>query len=305
MHQFTATPVIVHHKAALDGSQFPPNSLEAIRECLEADAAFIEIDALPLKHGDFLLVHDDTLESETNGTGPVSTVTPDEAKHLRIRHDGEVTSCRPPLLSEVVALFLEYEGKAASRLQIDYKAVLPGIEDEPLRRLLEIITPLKDRVLVSTGADWHLRALRRMASWLDLGFDIGFYLDYRKGDPDPRVPPHRLNAYGYYDDHILGMRAYLPPAAYLAERCEILLSAVSGVSTWYVSHHLIRRALSDGFNMAAWLQTRGIRLDAWTLDADDAAAVTNAQQLLVAGVHQFTTNTPLALADLLTLNGRS
>lgn len=289
-------PLIVHHMAALDGFSYPPNALEAVRACLEAGAAFIEIDVTPLRDRDYLLVHDAELESETTGQGDVSAATVEDVRELFIKHDGQPTPFRPALLSDVVELMREYGG--TSRLQIDYKSVLPQRDDEPLRRLIDLIAPLEDRVLVSTGADWHLRRLRRLAGWLDLGFDIGFYLDYRPRPIDPRLPPFRQGAYGYHDDHILATQPVLPAADYLAERCETLVSVTPGMSTWYVSHHLITRALDDGFNMAAWLHDCGIRLDAWTLDVGKPSS-DHARRLRDAGVDQFTTNTPLALADLL------
>lgn len=297
MSNHTSSLVIVHHMAALDESPFPPNSLEAVRACLEAGAAFIEIDVMPLRAEDYLLVHDPVLENETTGSGPVDSITTDDAANLFIKHRGAAAPYRPALLSQIVALMLDYGGNA--RLQIDYKAVLPRADDEPLRRLVRLIEPLGQRVLVSSGADWHLRRLRRLAPWLDLGFDIGFYLDYRPQPADPRMPPFRLGAYGYHDDHVLAARELLPAADYLAERCELLRLALPDASTWYVNHHLINRCMDDGFNMAEWLFERGITLDAWTLDVGKDGIAARAPRLRDAGVSQFTTNTPRALMALL------
>jgi glycerophosphoryl diester phosphodiesterase len=293
-----APPVIVHHMAAMDGWPHPPNALESVRACLEAGAAFIEIDVTPLREDDYLLVHDDVLEHETTGSGPVSAAAPGDIAGLHIRYGDAVMSHRPALLSEVVALLLSHGGKA--RLQIDYKSVLPMADDEPLRRLIRLIEPLGGRVLVSTGADWHLRRLRALAGWLDLGFDIGFYLDYRPQPADPRLPPFRAGAYGYHDDHILAAQRLLPTPAYLAERCDILRLATPGMSTWYVHHLLISRMLDDGFNLADWLHAHDIRLDAWTLDVGRPTSA-DALRLRAAGVDQFTTNTPAALGQMLKL----
>jgi glycerophosphoryl diester phosphodiesterase len=292
----TTTPIIVHHMAALDNSGYPPNSLEAIRASLEAGAAFIEIDVTALATGDYLLVHDDVLEHETSGSGKVAETVPEQTRSLYIKtRAGDVTAYRPPLLSDVVALFGEYPNGA--RLQIDYKNVYPMRDDEPMRRFLQLIAPLGERVLVSSGADWNLRWMRRNAEWLDLGFDIGFYLDYRTTPSDPRQPPYAEGAYGYHDDHVLAKLPLLAPAQYLAERCDILVHTIPQVSTWYVNHQLLSRALDEGFNMAAWLHERNIKLDAWTLDSGrvpDAAIL----RLRDAGTDQFTTNTPLALGRL-------
>ncbi|MBK9749913.1 MAG: hypothetical protein IPO91_24490 [Chloroflexi bacterium] len=292
---------IVHHMAALDAAHNAPNSLNAVEACLAANAAAIEVDIMPLAGEDFLLVHDDVLESETTGQGRVSECTPETAKKLQLKQRGGsvVSDQVPALLTEVVAAMLG--APARTRLQLDYKAINPTVDDEWLRRVIRIVEPLGDRVIVSSYADWHLRRLRRLASWLDIGFDIGLYLEWR--DPawqvDARKPPFHLGSYGYYDDHVLARQRLLPNAAYLAERCEILLRQVPEASTWYVSHHLIARGLDEGFNMAAWLRQNDVKLDAWTMDVDKPIAVANAPRLRDAGVDLFTSNTPLALGQLL------
>jgi glycerophosphoryl diester phosphodiesterase len=289
-------PLIVHHMAALDGSPYPQNSLEAIQACLETEAAFIEIDVTALASDDYLLVHDGVLEHETNGVGEVGGASPEATRNLLIKtRAAVVTSYHPPLLSDVEALFRQYPGQ--SRLQIDFKNVFPMEDDEPLRRFIRLIEPLGSRVLVSSGADWQLRWMHKNAPWLDLGFDIGFYLDYSTEPRDPRVPPYMLGAYGFYDDHILARQKWVSTAQYLAERCEIIRLMTPGMTVWYVDHHLITHALAEGFNMAEWLHQADIKLDAWTLDVGRVSDA-NLLQLRAAGIDQFTTNTPTALAKL-------
>src|SRR5689334_2360791 len=103
-------PVIVHHKAAVPpqvalGGQFPPNSLEAIRACLEEKASFVEIDITALADADYLLVHDPVLEAETTGVGLVAECPAEQVRGLFIRDakTGEATASRAPLLSDAVA----------------------------------------------------------------------------------------------------------------------------------------------------------------------------------------------------------
>jgi hypothetical protein len=193
-------------------------------------------------------------------------------------------------------LFREYPNGA--RLQLDFKNIIPFGDDEPLHRLLNLIQPLGDRVLVSSGADWQLRKLRALAPWLDLGFDPGFYIDLRvHTDEDTDAHPRQQGAYGYVDDHPLAQRRLWPTADYLRDRCWTFMGLVSGASIMYVSHHLLVKSLDDGFNWAEELHKGGIKLDAWTLDIDNPVAVANAERLLAAGVDQFTTNTPTALAE--------
>lgn len=292
-------PAIVHHMAALDNQAAPPNSLEAIRACLEADAVFIEIDVTALARDDYLLVHDAQLESETSGQGMVGDTTPAQARELFFRRHGSVTSYHVPLLSEVVQLFQEL-GKP-TRLQLDFKNVYPMPTDEPLHRLVKLIEPLGDRVLVSSGADWQLRKLRHIAPQLLLGFDIMLYLDWEPLDHtrDPRSYPKRRGAYGYYDDHVLALAKLWTIPEYLNDRCESLIGAVPDVSVFYIEHNFLAQSLADGFNWAAVLHAHGIKLDAWTMDSTNPTAVENVKKLYAAGVDLFTTNTPRAIAEIL------
>ncbi len=286
---------IVHHMAADDGRGVP-NSLEAIQSCLDQDAAWIEIDVTALADADYLLVHDPDLGSETTGSGPVAACNAERAAGLFFRHAGVTTACRVPRLSEVVGAMVRHGG--ASRLQVDFKNVFPFPNDEPLRRLVRILEPLGSRVLVSSNADWQLRRLRALAPWLELGLDVHFYIDWRgEGDvANPNLIPRVRGAYGYWDDHPIARQRFWPTAEYLEDRCGALLGLVPGATTFYVSHDLLCQSLDDGFNWAAYLHRAGIRLDAWTLDLDNPVALVNARRLLAAGVDQFTTNTPTALA---------
>ncbi len=287
-------PIFIHHAAALEGSSAAPNSLEAIRACLIAGAAFIEIDVIALADTDYLLVHDPLLESETTGQGPVSACTAIAAKRLYFKNAPQY---HVPKLSEVVELFLDYGED--SRLQIDFKQKRPFPGDEPLHRLLDIIQPLGNRVLVSSQADWHLRKLRNFAPWLDLGFDIGFYLDWRDGDPQPDVHPRKRGAYRYWDDHPLAEERLWSTADYLADRCASLIRLVPAASTFYLNHELILHSLDDGFNWAGALHREAYQLAAWTVDADKPNSGEIIKRLLEAGVDQFTTNTPVTFAELL------
>lgn len=298
-HLNIQSPTIVHHMAALDRQPAPPNSLAAIQNCLQAGARFIEIDVTALADRDYLLVHDPELQAETTGQGSVAESTVEQVRPLNIKHREVETPYPVALLSDVVRAFLDSSGQA--RLQIDYKNVIPFPNDEPLYRLVDLIKPLGNRVIVSTGADWQLRRLRKIAPWLTLGFDIMWYIDWQpEGQPrDPRQYPKVRGAYGYYDDHILASERHWRTAEYLQDRCESLVSLVPDVSAFYLEHTLIAQSLNDGFNWAECLHHYGILLDAWTMDVTNPAAAQHAPKLLEAGVDLFTTNTPRALAELL------
>ena len=293
-------PLIVHHMGALDKSGYPPNSLEAIGASLKADADFIEIDANALAVTDYIVMHGPDMSDETASTGVPSEYTVERAKSVVFKG----TTVRVPVLSEVVQLFREHPGK--TQLQIDYKNVLPFNDREPLNRLIQIIEPLGKRVIVSTGADWQLRALRKLAPALRLGFDIHFYIDWRRADYVPNAdpmqnsPPYRQGAYpGYWDDHILAGAPLWSLKNYLDDRMEALAVQVPGAEIAYLDYHFILQALKDGSNPVAILHEAGVRCDAWTFDIKSPDSVALLKTLKEAGVDQFTSNTPLALRQAL------
>ena len=69
--------LLIHHTARSDGHTLPPSSLPAIQHCLAAQARIIEVDILPLRTDDFLLIHDANLEGTTTGQGLVAECVPE------------------------------------------------------------------------------------------------------------------------------------------------------------------------------------------------------------------------------------
>ena len=296
---------IVHHMAALDVPVGPPNSLASISACLDYGADVIEVDITALADEDFLLVHEDQLDGETTGTGAVAACSARLARTLRLRQAGNATRHPAALLSEVVARLLAHPAK--TELQLDLKSVDPGQPDEILERLVRLIAPLERRVIVSSGADWHLRTLRRIAPELRLGFDPMWLIDWAPEGAfrDPRTFPRQRGAYGYFDDHLLASERRTTPERYLRQRCESLCGLVPGVEAFYMDHEMVVQSLEDGFNWADALRAEGIKLDVWTVDVTNPRARSHASRLRGMGVALWTSNTPEALQHLLETGGET
>lgn len=296
--------LIAHHMGALDGWPHPANTLEAIEASLRDGADIIEIDATALADHDYLLVHDPVLESETTGTGEVGALSSAAARTLRVKWRGAATDHAVPQLRDVVALFLRHPGH--TQLQIDFKNAVPFASDEPLQRLADIVAPLGERVIVSSGADWQMRRLRRFAPRLRLGYDIMWAIDWsaQPETRDPRELPKTVGAYGYLDDHPIAARRIWSTAVYLENRIEALLGLVPDVKVFYVRWSFILRCHADGFDLPAFLHARGIAIDAWTLDVGRPGHAEACLALRALGVDFYKTNTPHAVRDLLTGKAR-
>lgn len=288
-------PIIVHHKANLDGQAHPPNSLKMIQASLEANAAFIEVDIVALAEDDYLILHDHALDSETTGQGIADEYTVEQATslHFKAYPDHKVA-----LLSEVVDLFQQSSTK--TRLQLDFKNVIPFPTDEPLQRLVALVKPLGKQVIISSCADWQLRKLHRLSPTVDLGFDPLFYFDYRhpSGQYPPQIPPFKQGAYGYYDDGLVARQQIWPAADYLLDRCEELSRRVPKISVMYINYRTLLQSLEDGFNWVEYLGKHEIAVAAWTVDIGKIEDYL-IQQLVNAGVAYITTNTPIGLKEIL------
>jgi glycerophosphoryl diester phosphodiesterase len=289
----TVGPLLIHH-AANRGYDYPPNSLAGLRNCLEAGARVVEVDINPLRDSDFALLHDGLLEKRTDGIGSVYDTTTDQMRSMRYTHRGIVTGECVALLSEAVSLIQDYDH--FQELQLDLKANVP-LTDAILSCLLQIVEPVKQRVRVTSGADWALRRLRALDADLPLGFDPLRYLEAKS--PGDDVPPFRLGAYGYWDDHPLATRRWGTSADYLAARAEALWVQAPSNAVWYIRALLLSRALDDGFDWIAYLHAQSAPVAAWTLDTEKAGHLELARQLIAAGIDRITTNDAPRLAAAL------
>jgi glycerophosphoryl diester phosphodiesterase len=255
------------------------------------------VDISLLADGRFALLHGPLLESETTGSGPVGSYTAELVRTQRYTWQGEATDVPVGLLSEAIDLLRQYAYPV--ELQLDLK---PDVfhSNAVLSRLAADLEPVKDRVRVTSPADWALRRLRALDPNLSLGFDPLLYLDVTwEGEGERGAPPYREGAYGYLDEHPLASQRWGSTADYLAARAEALWIQAPPDAIWYINARLLARVLDEGFDWIADLNRRGAQVDAWTLDPDQPEEVALAQRLTGQGVDRITTNDAPNLAQAL------
>jgi len=291
-----AQTMLIHHAANRRHGR-PAGSESAVRACLDAAARVVEIDITPLADGAFVLLHDERLEDATDGQGIVAQVTAEQARGIHYRQGGTVTDEPIGFLDQVIPLITAAPDLVELQLDLKEHSLLT---DKALADLLRLLQPVKERVRITSGADWAIRRLRGLDPGLPLGFDPLLYVEIGCGEEetDPTQPPFRVGAYGYADDHPLASRVWGASADYLAARAEALW-AQAPVEMWYIRAALLARALDDGFDWIAYLHARGAAVAAWTLDPDQPHHVHLARLLLERGVDRITTNDAPRLAAML------
>lgn len=289
---------LIHHAAQRD-PHTPPGSLSALEGCLRAGAAVVEIDVVPLADNSFALLHDQDLSAQTNGTGKAPQMRRAEVEELCYRWNDKVSEERVGFLEDAVDLLAAYP--QTQRLQLDLKpfAHLPLYV---LQDLLTCIEPVKNRIQISSVADWVLRDLAPIAPGLALGFDPLLYLDLVEETPRPEgIPPFRVGAYGLLDDHPLSAIQWGSLSRYLAARVEALLVQAPAGCDWFIRAEVLKLALDNGLNWIAYLHQCGSQVVGWTVDIDQPGHVEMAQQLIEHGIDALTANMPSRLAPLLSV----
>lgn len=280
---------LILHAANLN-NDFPPGSLPNLQAALEVGISRIEVDIIPLKDGDFALLHDPRLEKISESMGNVVDQDSPTIRSIRYKNH-QVTF---GTLAQAVPLLKNQS--SLDFLQLDLKPYAP-LTPACLMSLLDIIQPLRSAVLVSTVADWAVRLLRRLAPGLRLGFDPLLYLDIGSAETrEVGVPPFRSGAYGYLDEHPLAAQRWGGLGDYFSARADALLQQVPAGTTWFINAQLLSDALQAGFNWIEYLHHARSQVDAWTLDMDRAET---ALHLSKAGVDYITSNQYHALRVVL------
>ncbi|NRB61337.1 MAG: glycerophosphodiester phosphodiesterase family protein [Winogradskyella sp.] len=136
-------PNISVHRGGKGLKNYPENCLETITYVNDSITAIYEIDIAQTKDGQLILMHDNSLDRTTNGSGLVKNKTYNQIKRLNLVDDfGNKTNFRIPLFSEV----LEWSRENNVLLTVDIKrsvsqkAVIDAIKKANAEDVCIIIT---------------------------------------------------------------------------------------------------------------------------------------------------------------------
>ncbi|WP_439151815.1 glycerophosphodiester phosphodiesterase family protein [Winogradskyella sp.] len=96
-------PKISVHRGGKGIPYYPENCLETIKYVNDSISAIFEIDIAQTKDGKMVLMHDNSIDRTTNGTGLISNKTYNTLKNYNLIDDfGNATKFKIPLFSEVL-----------------------------------------------------------------------------------------------------------------------------------------------------------------------------------------------------------
>src|SRR5690606_30901641 len=98
--------MVVAHRACWRDA--PENSLPAINACIQMGVDMIEIGVHFTADGQLIIMHDDTVDRTTNGSGQISDLTLAQIKELFLKEelggpDAALTEHKAPTLAEAMA----------------------------------------------------------------------------------------------------------------------------------------------------------------------------------------------------------
>lgn len=244
---------------------------ENLAAALRSGAA-CEVDIVLTSDGHALCLHDETLDRETTGHGPVAAATRAtiERCHQR-RPDGTTLDAAPLFLDEVVAAVAAQGAVAPASVQLDVKVAAQALTSSVLDRIAGVLGDRTD-AFIASAYDWQtVQRLVAAAPGLHAGFDpLDFY---------PRSL--RLDAEGFRS---------------IATRT---LAAAPNASMYYLEAKLILAALEHGVDLVHEVTVGGAQVDAWTIDADHPHVREVLRRLIDLGCHEITTNDPEPLRRIM------
>ncbi len=252
-------PANVAHRGAL--ASFPENTLEAFEAGLAAGAGGLETDVHLTRDGKLAVIHDDTVERTTDGSGAIRDMTMAELRSLdagyRFSPDGGLThpyrshGIRIPEFAEVLRRFPQ------ACVNVEIKDEQRGVEEAMLRTIED--AKAEDRTLVASARHRVIRRFRRIA-----GERIA-------------TAASQLEIRTFYLFGRLRLEGLLNPA-YVALQVPPRYRGVEVITARFIE--------------AA--HRRGIRVDAWTINEPDEM-----HRLLDLGVDGIMTDRPEVLARVL------
>jgi glycerophosphoryl diester phosphodiesterase len=252
-------PVNLAHRGA--SLRAPENTLEAFRLAAESQAGGLELDVHMASDGSLAVIHDDTVDRTTDGSGAVRDMSLPEVRRLNAGYsfspDGGSSypyrdqGVRVPELGEVLREF------PYLRVNIDVKEDQPGVEEALLKTISD--SDAEDRVLV----------VSEIASVVDRFREVS--------EGSVSTGASRRETESFYLLSKLRLEGFLRPS-YEALQVPVEYEA--------------REVVTPRFVEAA--HNQGGRVDVWTVDDPEEM-----RRLLDLGVDAIMTNRPEVLAEVL------
>lgn len=235
--------------------------------------ASVEVDLVRHASNGFAVLHDETLDRETTGHGPVAEASADVIRQLRLRdNDGQPTAHPVMILEDLTALLAKGGLHPDALLQLDFKQTLADLTPDNLAGFTQAVAPVQEHMILSSGDAEAVDALARALPRLHVGYD----------------PCHD------------GKLEELMESKDFADFVESALEDSPRAEMIYLNYALVLFADDNGFDIVKAFHDGGRRIDAYTIQSAGEESADTVERLLDLKVDQITTDDPAGLGRLIT-----
>lgn len=227
--------IVLGHRGA--SGYAPENTLEAFKLAMDMGADGFELDVHLSKDGELVVIHDETVDRTTDGTGFVGEMTLAELKALDAsNHKEAYKGAKIPTLAEVYDLIRDTNHIVNVEIKTD-NIFYPQLEEKVLA--LEKKMGMEGRIVYSSFNHYTVKKIRALAPDAQIGMLFGDVLvepyDYCKSVGANLLHPSKanLNVPGFAEkakEAGLGMNVWTVNEVEYMEKC---LACGAGIVTNY------------------------------------------------------------------------
>jgi len=183
--------LVTAHRAA--HQKYPENSIAAINEAIRIGADIVETDVRETKDHKLVIMHDESIDRTTNGTGLVKDLTLSELKEKRLVFNGKVTDQKILTFREVldaikgeILVNVDFKADGQDAINTAYRQIKEkGVEDQILfyvynhYNLIPVLQKLDPEITIMTRA-YSEEDVDKILSFPDMKImqiDFSFYND--------------------------------------------------------------------------------------------------------------------------------
>ena len=234
-----------------------------------AAGASMEVDLRLHADHSFVCLHDETLDRETSGTGPVAQASLEQLRRLTLRGD-EMMTGEGLILLEDLAELARGAGAPDALIQLDLKEIDAALDGQTIENFRRTLACVAGRCILS-GCDWQ--AVTRLSA---------------------AVPAMRRGFDPCAEDTLEHLRDGIDCLDFV----ESALATAPEAEMIYLDYRIVLAAEGMGIDLVAPFRAAGKAVDAWTLNTDHPGAARNVKRLVALNVDQITTDEPDALQAL-------
>src|SRR4051812_13492863 len=231
-----------------------------------AAGASMEVDLRLHADHSFVCMHDETLDRETTGTGPVAQASLRQLRRLTRRNEPTGAGEGLILLEDLAELA---RGTAApdALVQLDLKEIDAALDRQTVENFRRTLACVAGCCILS-GCDWQ--AVSRLAA---------------------AVPAMRRGFDPCAEDTLEHLRDGIDCLDFV----ESTLATAPEAEMIHLDYRIVLAAEEMGIDLVAPFRAAGKAVDAWTLNTDHPGAARSLKRLVALKVDQITTDEPDAL----------